>query len=78
MFGVNSYEVIMLFGILIAFVIPLALLVWALVDLLKNPYLRDVDRLIWALVIIFVGVIGPILYLTIGRNIPPPGSRRDT
>lgn len=75
MFGLGPIELGIIF--LLFTVFPLVLLIWALIDLLQNPYLRDVERLIWAIVVIFVGCIGPILYLAIGRNIPPPGSRTD-
>jgi hypothetical protein len=62
-------------GLGIAFIllllIPLWLLVWALIDLLRRPRIQwqkaDQNQIIWALVIIFIGIIGPILYLTIAR-----------
>ena len=47
------------------------LLVLALIDLVKRP--ADVweesgqSQLVWALVVIFVGFIGPVLYLLIAR-----------
>lgn len=47
------------------------LLVLALVDLVKRP--ADVwkesghSHLVWALVVIFVGFIGPVLYLVMAR-----------
>ena len=47
------------------------LLVMALADLVKRPaYVWDAaghNQLVWALVVIFVGFIGPILYLLIAR-----------
>ncbi len=52
--------------------IPLGLMVWALVDLVQRPKAdwdaAGQDRLVWALIVMFVGLIGPILYLTIGRK----------
>ena len=50
----------------------LALLIWALVDCIKNPNLSDTQRIIWAVVILCVGCIGPVLYLLVGRNTAPP------
>jgi hypothetical protein len=50
-------------------VIELALVVFSLVDLLKPE--RQVvgsNKLIWALVIVLVGTIGPIVYLLAGRK----------
>lgn len=54
-------------------VIPLAILVfttWALVDAIRVPdssMFRAGDRPIWVIVILFLGVVGPILYVAIGR-----------
>ena len=49
--------------------IELGLVVFSLVDLLKPE--RQVvgnNKLIWALVIVLVGTIGPIVYLLAGRK----------
>jgi hypothetical protein len=47
------------------------LTIWALVDLLRRPESdwaeTGQDRLVWLLVVIFVGILGPILYLAICR-----------
>ena len=48
--------------------LALALWIWALIDAIGNTRLEGMTRLIWVLVIIFVPVLGPILYLIIGRN----------
>lgn len=44
----------------------------ALIDLLRRPTAdwtnAGQDRLVWALVVVFVGIVGPILYLTLGRS----------
>jgi len=50
-------------------VIELGLVVFSLVDLLK-PERRVVgdNKLVWALIIILVGTIGPIVYLLAGRK----------
>lgn len=58
---------------MLASLVSLVLLIWALVDAIKNPRLSDNERIVWVLVIIFVGCIGPILYLLIGRNTSPRG-----
>ncbi len=44
-----------------------------LIDAIKNPNLSDTERIVWIIVIIFVGCLGPILYLLIGRNKTPRG-----
>jgi hypothetical protein len=49
--------------------IELGLLVFALVDLLR-PERRVVggSKLVWALVIVLINGIGPLLYLIVGRR----------
>ena len=47
----------------------LVLFVIALIGLVRsNNWTDPTTKLIWALIIIFVPTIGPILYLTIGRR----------
>ena len=49
--------------------IELGLVVFSLVDLFR-PERRVVgnNKLVWALIIVLVGTIGPIVYLLAGRN----------
>jgi hypothetical protein len=59
-------------GLVVLLVLALpVLLVWALWDLLQRPaevwVAAGQDRLIWALVVIFVALIGPVLYLVTAR-----------
>lgn len=61
---------------LLPFLIPVVLiqvtlLIIALVDLAKREYVRGGNKIVWALVIIFVQMIGPIVYLIIGRQEKP-------
>jgi len=49
-------------------VIQLALIGIALRDLVRRERVKGGNKLIWGLVIVFVQYIGPILYLTIGRE----------
>ena len=58
---------------MILLIIPLAaiqlgLLGFALYDLVKRNRVTGGNKLVWGLVIVLVGIIGPILYLTIGRE----------
>jgi hypothetical protein len=50
-------------------VIELGLVVFSLVDLFK-PERRVIgdNKLVWALIIVLVGTIGPIVYLLAGRK----------
>ncbi len=49
--------------------IQLGLMVAALVDLERDErQVRGGSKFVWALVIVFVNVIGPILYFIVGRE----------
>lgn len=49
------------------FLIQVILLVVALLDLRKQKTVRG-PKWVWALVIIFINIIGPILYFMVGRK----------
>ena len=50
-------------------VIQLGLLVWALYDLTRpDRRVKGDSKVVWALIIIFINVIGPILYFLVGRE----------
>ena len=59
----------LLFILLPLVVIELGLVVFSLVDLFK-PERRVIgdNKLVWALIIVLVGTIGPIVYLLAGRK----------
>ncbi|SFB98861.1 Phospholipase_D-nuclease N-terminal [Alkalibacterium subtropicum] len=48
--------------------LQLVLMTTALLHLVKNESLDKNNKIVWALVIIFVNTIGPILYLVFGRK----------
>lgn len=49
------------------FVIQLGLMVAGLVDLIKREKTRG-PKWVWFLVVIFVNMIGPIIYFVVGRE----------
>ena len=49
------------------FLIQLALIVFAMADLLRRDNTRG-PKWVWVLVILFVNMIGPIVYLLLGRD----------
>jgi len=49
-------------------IINILLIVIALKDLIKNGKYRFGNRLFWVLIILFIQIIGPIFYLTLGRD----------
>ena len=60
-------------SLLLAVVLPLilieiGLLVWAIVDLVRRERVRGGSKLLWALIIIFISTLGPIIYLVWGRE----------
>ena len=56
--------------------VELGLLVYALVDLYRRPAaaVAGGSRLVWLLLCVFFQMIGPILYLTVGRTAAPPNA----
>jgi hypothetical protein len=49
--------------------IQLALMIVALIDLERaERRVRGGSKVVWALVIVFVNIVGPILYFTVGRE----------
>jgi len=50
-------------------VIQFGLLIWALYDLTRpTRRVKGESKVVWALIVIFLGIIGPILYFLIGRE----------
>lgn len=59
--------IIILITILIIFPVFLIIPLIALVDILKSKFEGN-DKLIWVLVVLFLGVLGAALYFFIGRK----------
>lgn len=51
--------------LLLGAVLPLVLFTVALVDLLRRPRLDGFTRIVWVLVLIFVPVLGPVLWFVL-------------
>ena len=49
-------------------VLELALLIIALIDLGKREKVRGGSKVLWAIVIVLVNIIGPVAYLIFGRE----------
>jgi hypothetical protein len=57
--------------VLLAAFIALALLVFwirMLIDAIKNPELSSTERIVWVLVILFLHLLGAIIYYFAGRR----------
>ena len=60
-------------GQLIALIIPIALvqlglMAFALYDLVRRERVRGGNKWVWGILIVLVNIIGPILYLLLGRE----------
>ena len=44
------------------------LMLWALIDLARRKEAKSLPKWAWALIIIFVNLFGPIIYLVFGRG----------
>jgi hypothetical protein len=50
-------------------IVEIALIVFALRDLLRpERRVRGDSKLLWGLLIVFIGLLGPIVYLAVGRE----------
>jgi hypothetical protein len=46
---------------------------WMLIHSITNKGLKDTEKLLWVLLIVFLAFLGPILYFFIGRPKAAPG-----
>ncbi|MEL7156425.1 MAG: PLDc N-terminal domain-containing protein [Actinomycetota bacterium] len=63
---------ILFFGFtMVLAILPLGLLIWALIDLLRRPSwawpASDQQQIVWVLVVLLVGLIGPIVYMVVAK-----------
>ena len=56
-----------LYFVIPLFLLQLALLIVALVDLIRRKRTKG-PKWVWVLVVLFVGIFGPIIYLLFGRE----------
>ena len=50
------------------FIVELALMLTALIHVLKHDKYRFGNRVLWIIIVVFLQIIGPILYFTVGRG----------
>jgi divalent metal cation (Fe/Co/Zn/Cd) transporter len=53
---------------LVFFVIELILIVYALLDIFKNPNFNLNTKLLWVIIIVLIPILGSLLYIFWGRN----------
>lgn len=61
--GLGGLEFMLLF-----IVLPLAITIWALIDTIKSDFQKDINKLVWIIVIICFPFVGGILYYFVGRS----------
>ena len=44
------------------------LFLWALIDVIRRNFANPNDKILWIVMILVIGILGPILYLIIGRK----------
>ena len=49
-------------------VVGFGLFLWALIDCIRRQFPNQNDKVLWLVLIILIGWLGPILYLIIGRK----------
>ena len=59
--GLGSFEVLIL-------LIPIGLTIWALIDAIKSNFQKDINKLVWIIVIVGMPFFGGILYFLIGSK----------
>lgn len=57
--------------------LELGLLIFALIDVIRRQRVKGNNKVIWILIIVLINVIGPIIYLAIGRKEDMVDSDRD-
>jgi hypothetical protein len=68
-----DYDFLGISGMFLLLLIPLILLqlglmIWALLDVIKRERVKGGNKVVWILIIVLVNIIGPIIYLLVGRE----------
>lgn len=50
------------------FVIELALAITALVHVIRHPHYKFGNRPVWVIIVLFVQIIGPVVYFIFGKG----------
>ena len=62
--GLGQLELILISAMLL----PMLVTLWALIDAIRSDFVKDINKLIWIIVIICVPFAGGILYFLLARN----------
>lgn len=64
----SMYELIIISVVLVGLLVLFLPALLAIIDVVRSDFRRDSDRVLWAIIVLMVPVIGPILYFVIGRK----------
>ncbi|GAB3024111.1 PLDc N-terminal domain-containing protein [Spirosoma pulveris] len=63
--GIGGIELFLLLGVLaFLFILPII----ALIDVVRSNFRGPNDKVIWVIIIVFLNLIGALLYIFIGRK----------
>ncbi|MGN7885314.1 PLDc N-terminal domain-containing protein [Dyadobacter endophyticus] len=62
--GLGQMELILISAVLL----PMLVSLWALIDAIRSDFAKDINKLIWILVIICVPFVGGVLYFVLSRK----------
>lgn len=62
--GLGSMELMLIAAMLL----PMLVTLLALIDAIRSDFAKDINKLIWILVIICVPFVGALLYFFLGRS----------
>jgi len=66
--GLGGQELILIFVALFILTVGLLVPIIALIDIIRSDFRGSNDKLIWVIVVLFLNIIGAVLYWAIGRN----------
>jgi len=66
--GLGGQELILIIVALFMLVVGLLVPIIALIDIIRSDFRGSNDKLIWVIVVLFLNIIGALLYWVIGRN----------
>ena len=58
--------------VMLMWIVPLALWIWAILDIIKSEFRDQTMKIVWLLVVIFLSLLGMILYFAVGRGMRIP------
>ena len=48
--------------------VELGLMIFALVDLVRRPKVKGNNKWLWGILVVGIGIIGPLIYFMLGRE----------